>query len=205
MEVPTVVIKPRPIGKGKIKATIVLEQSAGPDPSLPEKAAEIVTIGEVGTTGESQITGNETPTRPVPKSRPTTRGHGKSVGVKKTPTSLENVPESGIPSSEKMQNAPKRGSKRGNVTQLDEAPVSKMRKTQGPKPASVPASEQVEPTLSLPQSADSTSPVIDADETMQDEHDPPIAKRILRKRKTVIATIIEDASKVPVKRSRTRK
>lgn len=199
VEVPTIVAKtrpkPRPTGKGKAKTT------------------------EVGTTGESQITGNEStimPTAPrsIPILRPITRSKGKSARVEKASVSLENAPESGVPTSENMQNTPRRGSKRGNITQLDEAPVPKKRRMQAPKPASIPASEPVHPaiasaSISLPQSADSTSAAIDADEVIQDEHDPaPTTKRTLRKRKTVTSsTTIEDAGGVPVKRlrSQTRK
>lgn len=207
VEVPTVVAKPqpkpRPTGKGKIKTTIVLEQDTGP---VPEQTLEIITINEVGTTGDSQITSNGSTAmskRPVPGPRPITKGKGKPAAVKKVPTLL---PESGVSSPEKTQNAPVRGSKRGNGTQLEEAPVPKKRNTQVPKPASIPASEPMElaiasPSTSLPQPADST---IDADEIMQDEQDSaPIAKRTLRKRKTVTsARTVEDAGKVPVKKSR---
>jgi hypothetical protein len=57
--------------------------------------------------------------------------------------------------------------------------------------------------MSLPQSADSTSVAIDADEAFQDEHDPvPTTTRVLRKRKTTSATTIEDTGGVPVKRLR---
>ena len=181
--------KPRPTGKGKAKST------------------------EVGTTGESQITSNESTTmstvpRSMPKPSPITRAKGKSATVEKASTSLENIPESGVSTSDNMQNTPRRGSKRGNITQLDEAPVSKKRKAQAPKPTSIPASEPVEPaitsaSMSLTQSVDSTSTAIDADEAIQDEHDPaPTTKRTLRKRKTATsATTIEDTG-VPVKRLR---
>ena len=187
---PTPRPKPRPTGKGKAKAT------------------------EIGRTGESQITSNEsttTPTAPrsMPKSRPITRAKGKLAAVEKASTSLENVPESGVPTFDNMQHTPRRGSKRGNITQLDEAPVPKKRKTQAPKLASNPASEPVDPAIAsasmfLPQSADSTSAAIDVDEVIQDEHDPaPTTKRTLRKRKTATsATTIEDAGGVPVKRLR---
>lgn len=169
-EVPTFVAKPRPkprpTGKGKAKAT------------------------EVGTTGESQITSNGStamPTAPKLMPKPITRAKGKSATVEKASTSLENVPESGVHTFDNMQNTPRRGSKRGNITQLDEAPVPKKRKKQASKPASTPASEPVDPaiastSMSLPQSADSTSPVIDADEVIQDEHDPaPTTKRTFTK------------------------
>jgi hypothetical protein len=183
VEVPTVVAKPQPkprlTGKGKTKTTIVLEHDTGP---VPGKAVEIVAIGEV-----------------------ITKGKGKPAAVKKVPTLL---PEPSVSSPEKTQNAPVRRSKRGNGTPLEEAPVPKKRKTQVPKPASIPASEPVELALaststSLPQPADST---IDADEIMQDEQDPaPIARRTLRKRKTVTsARTVEDAGKAPVKKSRGR-
>lgn len=178
--------KPRPIGKEKANAA------------------------EIGTTSESQIMSNESTTmsmapRSMPKPRPITRAKGKSATVEKASTSLENVPESGVATSDNMQNTQRRGSKRGNITQLDEAPVRKKRKTQTPKPAS-PASEPVIPALataSLPQSADSTSAATDADEVTQDEHDPaPTPKRTLRKHKrATTTTTIEDAG-VPVKRLR---
>lgn len=182
--------KPRLKGKGKVKTA------------------------EIGTTGESQITSNESTTMPtasrsMPKPRPITRAKGKSTTVEKASTSLENVPESGVPTPDSMQNTPRRGSKRGNITQLDEAPVPKKRKTQAPKPASVPASEPVEPaiasaSMSLPQSAGSTSAAIDADDVIQDEHDAArTTKRTLRKRKTATSvTNIEDAGGVRVKRLR---
>jgi hypothetical protein len=158
--------KPRPTGKGKAKAT------------------------EVGTTGESQITSNGSTTMPaaprsMPKPRPITRAKRKLATVEKASTSLENVPESGVPTSDNMQNTPRRGSKRGHITQLDEVPVPKKRKTQAPKPVSIPASEPVDPasaSMSLPQSADSTSPAIDADEVIQDEHVPaPTIKKTFTK------------------------
>ena len=160
--------KPRPTGKGKAKAT------------------------EVGTTGESQITSNGSTTMPttqksMPKPRPITRAKEKSATVERASTSLENVPESGVHNFDNMQNTPRRGSKRGNITQLDEAPVPKKRKKQASKPASIPASEPVDPAIAsasipLSQSADSTSPVIDADEVIQDEHDPaPATKRTFTK------------------------
>jgi hypothetical protein len=59
-------------------------------------------------------------------------------------------------------------------------------------------------SMSLPQSADSTSAAIDADDVIQDEHDPArTTKRTLRKRKTATsATTIEDAGRVRVKRIR---
>ena len=161
--------KPRPTGKGKANAA------------------------EIGTTGESQITSNESTTMPMaprsmPKPRPITRAKGKSATVEKASTSLENAPESGVATSDDMQNTP-RGSKRGNIAQFDEAPVPKKRKTQAPKPASIPASEPVElviapASMSLPQSADSTSAATDANKVVQDEHDPaPTPRRTLRKRK----------------------
>ena len=185
------VAKLRPKGKGKVK------------------------VAEIGTTGESHITINESTTmstapRSMPKPRPITRAKGKLATVEKASTSLENIPESGVPTSDNMQNTP-RGSKRGNTTQWDEAPYPKKRKTQAPKPASIPASEPAEPaiasaSMSLPQSADSTSAAtgIDADDVIQDEHDPArTTKRTLRKRKTAIsATTIEDAGRVRVKRLR---
>lgn len=181
--------KPRPTGKGKAKAT------------------------EVSSTGESQITSIESttmnelttmPTASMPKPRPITRAKGKTATIKKTSTSLENVPES----ADNMQDTPIRGSKRSNITQLDEAPAPKKRKTRAPKPASIPASEPVEPaiasaSMSLPQSAESTFVAIDVDEAIQEEHDPaPTTKRILRKRKTVTSATVEKAGGVSVKRSR---
>ena len=162
--------KPRPTGKGKAKAT------------------------RVSSTGEPQITSNKSTTMPaasLPKPRPITRAKGKSATVETTSPSPENVPESGVPTSDNMQDTPRRGSKRGNITQLDEAPVPKKRKTRAPKSALIPASEPVEPvitstSMSLPQSVESTSVTIDTDRTIQGEHDPePTTKRILRKRKTI--------------------
>ena len=165
--------KPRPTGKGKAKAA------------------------EVGTTGESQATSNESTTMPtapksMPKPRPLTRSKGKSATVEKASTSLENAPESGVPTSDDMRNTPRRGSKRDNITQLDEAPVPKKRKTQPRKPASIPASEPMEPvsvasaSMLLPQT-DSTSAAIDVDDVNQDEHDlAPTTRRSLRKRETTI-------------------
>jgi len=186
--------KPRPTGKGKAK--------------------------EVSSTSEYQITSNESTmnestamneSTSMSKPRPITRAKGKSATVERTSTSLENVLESGDPTSDNTQHTPRRGSKRGNITQLDEAPVPKKRKTRTPKRASIPASEPLDPaiasaSMSLQQLADSTSVAIDADETIQDEHDPaPTTKRILRKRKTATpAATIEDAGGVPVKRLRSK-
>lgn len=178
--------KPRPTGKGKAKAT------------------------DISSTGKSQITSNESTTMPtpMPMPRPITRAKGNSAAVERLSTSPENIRESGVLTSDNMQDTPRRGSKRGNITQLDEAPVPKKRRTRVPKPASIPASKLVDPaiasaSMSLQQLADSASVAIDADETIQDEHDPaPTTKRILRKRKTATsATTIEDAG-VPVKRLR---
>jgi len=121
------------------------------------------------------------------------------------------VPESGVPTSVNMQDTPRRGSKRYNITQLDEAPVPKRHQTRVPKPTLISGSESVVPAnaMSLPQSAESTFVAIDADEAIQDEHEPePNTKRILRKRKIATsATTIEDAGGVSVKslRGKTRK
>jgi hypothetical protein len=146
----------------------------------------------------------------MPRPRPITRAKGQSATVEKTSTSLENIPESGVPTSDNMQDTPRRGSKRYNIAQLDEAPVPKKHKPRAPQPPSISSSdESVDPaiasaSMSLPQSADSTSIAIDADEAVQDEHDPTSStKRILRKRKIATsATTIEDAGGVPVKRLR---
>ena len=189
--------KPRPTGKGKAKAT------------------------EVSPTSEYQITSNDSTamnestamdeSTSMPKPRPITRAKGKSATVERTSTSLENVSESGVPTSDNMQDTPRKGFKRGNITQLDEAAVPKKRKTRAPKPASIPASNPVDPaitssSMSPQQLADNTSVAIDADETIQDEHDPaPTTKRILRKRKAATsATTIENAGGVPVKRLRSK-
>lgn len=164
--------KPRPTGKGKTKAT------------------------EASAIDESQITSNEsttipTPPRSMPRPRPITRAKRKSATVERTSTPLENVPESGISTSDDMQDTPRRGSKRGNITQLDEAPVPKKRKTRAQR------SSTVEPAIGS--TSMSLPVVIDAGEAIQDEHDPtPTTKRILRKRKTAV----EHADGVPVKRLR---
>lgn len=180
--------KPRPKGKAKAKETIIEpKQNTGPALSLP---LEVGTIDEGGTTSESQIVninnGSTTPPthltapRPVPKPKPIPRAKGKSAAIK---NSL-------------------RGSKRKIDTQVDKAPVAKKRKTQGPKPGLIPASEPVNmaiasASVSLPQSVDATLP--HTVEIMEDKHPERTLKMTLRVRK--IATAAKNA---PVKRSRRR-
>lgn len=161
--------KPRPTGGKAKKSVVEAAQKAG---SLPEKTVENVTTDESHGSTTTMHTSTTAP-RPVPKPRAITRAKEKSNTADKSPRSATSLDNASGPSVSPPQIASKRGSKRGIVTHLDEAPASKKRKTQAPKPASEPVEPAIPPTTSFPQSADCTS-VTDATAT----------RRSLRIRKT---------------------